>query len=87
MQIEVLMKRFGSIRHKTIHEKIKMEDGWHFKCEHLHCSHNNNGICKCILLDYGNNYLNFSEDRGKIRSKTYIGIAKAMANQWSKGWF
>lgn len=24
-----------------------------------------------------------SEDRGKLRSKTYIGIAKAMAEQWS----
>ena len=31
---------------------------------------------------YGNNYLQFSEDRGKIRSKTFPGIAKAMAEQW-----
>jgi len=31
---------------------------------------------------YGNSYLKFSEDRGKIRSKTFPGIAKAMANQW-----
>lgn len=33
---------------------------------------------------YGNNYLKFSEDRGIIRSKTFIGIAEAMANQWGK---
>lgn len=33
---------------------------------------------------YGNNYLKFSEDRGKIRSKTFPGIAKAMASQWGK---
>lgn len=26
----------------------------------------------------------FSEDRGKIRSKTFLGIAKAMAIQWGK---
>jgi hypothetical protein len=31
---------------------------------------------------YGNNYLKFSEDRGQIRSKTFPGIAKAMATQW-----
>lgn len=31
---------------------------------------------------YGNSYLKFSEDRGKIRSKTFQGIANAMANQW-----
>ena len=31
---------------------------------------------------YGNNYLKFSDDRGKIRSKTYPGIANAMAEQW-----
>lgn len=50
-EIEVIMKRFGTTRKKTIHEKIKLEDGWHFKCEYLHCPHNNNGICKCILID------------------------------------
>jgi len=33
---------------------------------------------------YGNNYLKFSEDRGKIRSVTFQGIAKAMATQWSE---
>jgi hypothetical protein len=33
---------------------------------------------------YGNSYLKFSEDRGKIRSKTFKGIAKAMAKQWSR---
>lgn len=33
---------------------------------------------------YGNNYLKFSEDRGQIRSKTFPGIAKAMAEQWGK---
>jgi len=33
---------------------------------------------------YGNSYLKFSEDRGKIRSKTFKGIAKAMATQWSE---
>lgn len=33
---------------------------------------------------YGNNYLKFSEDRAKIRSKTFPGIAKAMAEQWGK---
>ena len=33
---------------------------------------------------YGNSYLKFSEDRGKIRSKTFPGIAKAMAKQWGK---
>ena len=31
---------------------------------------------------YGNDYMKFSEDRGKIRSKTFPGIAKAMAEQW-----
>lgn len=31
---------------------------------------------------YGNNYLKFSEDRGHIRSKTFQGIADAMAGQW-----
>jgi len=33
---------------------------------------------------YGNSYLKFSEDRWKIRSRTFIGIAKAMAEQWGK---
>ena len=33
---------------------------------------------------YGNSYLKFSEDRGKIRSKTFPGIAKAMAEQWGR---
>jgi hypothetical protein len=32
---------------------------------------------------YGNSYLKFSEDRGKIRSKTFPGIAKAMSKQWT----
>ena len=32
---------------------------------------------------YGNSYLKFSEDRGQIRSKTFKGIAKAMAEQWT----
>ena len=31
---------------------------------------------------YGNSYLKFSEDRAKIRSKTFLGIANAMADQW-----
>jgi len=31
---------------------------------------------------YGTSYCKFSEDRGKIRSKTFPGIARAMANQW-----
>jgi hypothetical protein len=31
---------------------------------------------------YGNDYLKFSEDRGKIRSVFWVGIAKAMAAQW-----
>jgi hypothetical protein len=31
---------------------------------------------------YGNNYLKMSENRGKLRSKTFPGIAKAMAEQW-----
>ena len=31
---------------------------------------------------YGNDYLKFSEDRGKIRSKTFPGIAQSMADQW-----
>ena len=33
---------------------------------------------------YGNSYLQFSEDRAKIRSKTFPGIAKAIAEQWGK---
>jgi hypothetical protein len=33
---------------------------------------------------YGNNYLKFSDDRGKIRSKTFQGIAQAMAEQWGR---
>lgn len=32
---------------------------------------------------YGTQYCKFSEDRGKIRSKTFPGIAKAMAEQWT----
>jgi len=31
---------------------------------------------------YGNDYMKFSEDRGMIRSKTFQGIADAMADQW-----
>jgi len=31
---------------------------------------------------YGNDYLKFSEDRGKIRSVFWKGISEAMANQW-----
>jgi hypothetical protein len=31
---------------------------------------------------YGTQYCKFSEDRGKIRSKFYPGIANAMADQW-----
>jgi len=31
---------------------------------------------------YGTSYCKFSEDRSVIRSKTYPGIAKAMAEQW-----
>lgn len=32
---------------------------------------------------YGTSYLPFSEDRAIIRSKTFLGIAKAMAGQWA----
>jgi hypothetical protein len=32
--------------------------------------------------DSGQNKLGPSKDRAKLRSKTYLGIAKAMANQW-----
>lgn len=32
---------------------------------------------------YGNNYCKFSEDRGKMRSVFFEGIANAMAEQWS----
>lgn len=31
---------------------------------------------------YGNQYCKFSEDRGKIRSRFFEGIGKAMAEQW-----
>ena len=31
---------------------------------------------------YGNSYLQFSEDRGKVRSVFWQGIAEAMAEQW-----
>jgi hypothetical protein len=31
---------------------------------------------------YGNSYLKFSDDRWKTRSRTFPGIAEAMANQW-----
>jgi hypothetical protein len=31
---------------------------------------------------YGNNYLKFTNDRGHIRSRTFQGIANAMADQW-----
>ena len=31
---------------------------------------------------YGNDYLKFSADRGHIRSKTFQGVADAMAEQW-----
>jgi len=33
---------------------------------------------------YGNFYCKSSKDRGKIRSKTFSGIAKAMAEQWGQ---
>jgi len=33
---------------------------------------------------YGTQYCKFSEDRGKIRSKTFPGVAKAMAEQWGR---
>ena len=33
---------------------------------------------------YGTFYLKCSEDRGRIRSKTFQGIAQAMATQWTK---
>ena len=33
---------------------------------------------------YGTQYCKFSEDRSIIRSKTFPGIAKAMATQWAK---
>jgi len=32
---------------------------------------------------YGNSYLKFSQDRGKIRSVTFPGIAQAMSKQWT----
>jgi len=32
------MERFGSIRHKTSHEKIQLDDGLHFICHH-NCPH------------------------------------------------
>ena len=32
---------------------------------------------------YTTQYLHFSEDRAKLRSKTFPGVAKAMADQWS----
>jgi hypothetical protein len=45
------MERFGSVREKTVHtEKVKLDDGIHFKCSH-NCPHNNNGVCKCIIID------------------------------------
>lgn len=31
---------------------------------------------------YGNNYLKFSEDRGHIRSRFFLSVANAMAEQW-----
>ena len=33
---------------------------------------------------YGMQYCKFSEDRSIIRSKTFLGIAKAMAKQWTE---
>ncbi len=38
-----------------------------------------------IVLSRGSkiHYMSPGENRGKLRSKTYSGIAKAMANQWS----
>jgi len=32
---------------------------------------------------YGNSYLKFSQDRGKIRSVTFPSIAQAMSKQWT----
>ena len=32
---------------------------------------------------YGTSYMKFSDNRGMIRSKTFPGIAKAMAEQWA----
>lgn len=46
------MERFGSVRYKTVHaKKVKLKDGLHFICEHIHCPHNIGWTCKCIILD------------------------------------
>lgn len=42
--------------------------------------YNGNSGNRCSLDHYKNA---FSKDRGKLRSKTYSGIAKAIASQWS----
>lgn len=48
-----------------------------------------NNVLKWMLADDRKEYEKVfrmppSEDRGKLRSKTYQGIASAMAEQWSK---
>ncbi len=50
MEIEIVKKRFGTVKQKTVHELIELEDGIHFKCPHLHCPGNNNGICRSRLI-------------------------------------
>ncbi|MGB5157245.1 MAG: hypothetical protein WBN77_07385 [Desulfobacterales bacterium] len=35
---------------------------------------------------YGVSYLKFGEDRWKERSRTFRGVAEAMAEQWGNGW-
>lgn len=50
--MDIIMKRFGSVRQKTIHtKKVKLKDGFHFIYEHLNCPHNTSWVCQCIILN------------------------------------
>jgi hypothetical protein len=54
------------------------------ECSHTRpkiCGYFKNGKKKGMPI-YGTQYCKFSEDRGKIRSRFFPGIANAMAEQW-----
>lgn len=71
------LKNLPKLKH--LKESSMFEQSTHEKPKIYGYYKNGKNVGKPI---YGNNYLKFSEDRGKIRSVTFPGIAKAMAEQW-----
>lgn len=50
---EIIMKKFGSVRQKTVHdEKVLLSDRfYHLKCKWTQCPGNDNEICLSKLID------------------------------------